>query len=81
MHIDRNNFCCTSGGIAKARAKLTVASDRLDCSPEELESMRYEIADILSRYMNLDNGVFEIRMNIVYGSNRGIQDVKTIQIK
>ena len=81
MNICREAALCTSGEIAKARTKLTIASDRLDCSPEDLVLLRSEIVNILSKYMNLNDSVFEIRMDIVYGLSRGIQDVKTIQIK
>lgn len=71
----------TSGEIAKARTELTIAADRLDCSPDDLQQMQDEIVNILSKYMNLDKNVFGIRMDIIYGLNRGKQDVKTIQIK
>lgn len=81
MNICREDILRTSGEIAKARTRLTIASDRLDCSPQELTSLRSEIVNILSKYMKLDDSVFEIRMDIVYELNRGIQDVKTIQIK
>lgn len=70
----------TSGKIAKNRARLTVASDRLDCAPEELQQMKKEISDIVSRYLNL-NDTFEIRMELIQEINQGVQDVKTIQIK
>ena len=70
-----------SGAVAQARAELTIASDRLDCSQEELRQMRKEIVNILSRYLNLDSDRFEVRMDIVYEIKQGVQDVKTIQIK
>ena len=70
-----------SGAVARARAELTIASDRLDCSQEELRQIRKEIVNILSRYLNLDSDRFEVRMDIVYEIKQGVQDVKTIQIK
>ena len=70
-----------SGAVARARVELTIASDRLDCSQEELRQMRKEIVNILSRYLNLDSDRFEVRMDIVYEIKQGVQDVKTIQIK
>lgn len=81
MNICRDRILRTSGEIAKARAELTIASDRLDCSQEDTRQMQKEIVNILSKYMNLDKNIFEIRMNIVYEIKRGIRDVKTIQIK
>lgn len=81
MNIYRNQLLRTSGEIAKARAELAVASDRLDCSAEDTQQMQTEIVNILSKYLNLDNEIFEIHLNIVYEIKRGIRDVKTIQIK
>lgn len=81
MNICRNHMLRTSGEIAKARAELAVASDRLDCSVEDTQQMQTEIVNILSKYLNLNNEIFEIHMNIVYEIKRGIRDVKTIQIK
>lgn len=81
MNIYRAQSMQTSGEIAKARAQATIAGDRISCNPEELQQMQKELVNILSKYMNLDHQVFEIKMNIIYEVNRGIQDVKTIQIK
>lgn len=78
---DRKSFPHTSGKIAKARTKLLIASDRLSCNQDELSQMRHEIMDVLLKYLNLEKDIFEIRMDIVYRTKRGAQDVKTIQIK
>lgn len=81
MRRRQDSYGRTSGKIAKARAELTIASDRIDCSQDETEQMRREIADILSKYMNLDRELFEIRIEIIGRTKRGARDVKTIQIK
>ena len=80
MNSRRYASFLTSGEIATNRAVLTVASDRLNASPEELQQMKKEIADILTRYLNL-NDAFEIRVDLIQKRNQGVQDVKTIQIK
>lgn len=80
MNSRRYTSFLTSGEIAKNRAVLTVASDRLNASPEELQQMKKEIADILTRYLNLSDA-FEIRVDLIQKRNQGVQDVKTIQIK
>lgn len=77
----RSHSLQTSGEIAKARAKMTVEGDRLCCNPEELLLMQRELVNILSKYMNLNENILEIKMNLIYETSRGIQDVKTIQIK
>lgn len=81
MNICRPDLTVTSRQIACDRAKITVASDRLCCSGDELEQMKQEIADILEKYMILNENVSEIYLNIAYEISRGKQDVKTIQIK
>lgn len=79
--IQRRNCIHTSGKIAKLRTKMLVASDRLSCNQDELNQMRKEMTDILSKYLNLDKDIYGIRLDIVYRTKRGAQDVKTIQIK
>ncbi len=81
MGSGRNYSLLTSGEIAKARTELTIASDRLDCNPEDMQQMRSEVLNVLTKYLRLDETVFEIRMDFVYEINRGKWDVKTIQIK
>lgn len=81
MRNRRKGYLHTSREIAKARAELTVASDRLGCHQEELGQLRREILDTLSKYLNPDLDIFEIRMDFVYERKQGVQDVKTIQIK
>ncbi len=71
----------TSGAIARARAQVTVAADRLSCNPEEMRQMQREVADVLAKYLELDGDICKIRLDIVCRTDRGVQDVKTIQIK
>lgn len=77
----RNSLISESGAIARSRASITVASDRLSCKQEELLQLQGEITGILSKYMNLEHTDFEIRLEIVCRTKRGVRDVKTIQIK
>jgi cell division topological specificity factor MinE len=77
----RKRSLCTSGGIAKARTSLTIAADRLSCNQEEFQQMRRELKDVLLKYLDLENNNYEIQLEIVYRTKRGVQDVKTIQIK
>lgn len=77
----KKDFLRTSGQIARERTKLTIASDRLSCNQDEMRQFQKEVLCVLSKYMDLDKEALKIRMDIVYKTKRGIQDVKTIQIK
>ena len=81
MRSGCGRFQRTSREIAKARTRLTIAADHFGCCPEELEQMRREITDVLRKYMDLDEDMLKIRLDIGCGTGRGVQDVKTIQIK
>ena len=70
----------TSGEIARIRLAGTLASDYLECSPEQFEIMRKELPEILSRYMDI-NETQQIQLNMVQELKQGVQYVKTIQIK
>lgn len=81
MNIYRHSKLQTSGEIARIRTKQTVSSDRLSCTPEEFLQMKKEIVNILSKYLNLDETVSEIRVEIVHEIKQGVPYVKTVQIK
>lgn len=77
----RKQVSYTSREIAKTRAGLTVAADRMDCSPELFSQMRHELYGILSKYINTDDDNVRIQLTFFYRMKRGISDAKTIQIK
>ncbi len=81
MAVFQRNDLRASGKIARERTKLTIASDRLSCNPEEMKQLQKEVISVLSKYIDMDKSFLKIRMDIVYETERGVQDVKTIQIK
>ncbi len=53
----------TSGNVAKDRLKILLISDRAGCSPEMLEMIKKDIAEVISRYMRIDTNHMEIQIS------------------
>lgn len=58
------NFFKTSGKqsreIAKDRLKLVLIHDRGDFSPEKKEMIKHDLLNVLSKYMEVDDGKIDI---------------------
>lgn len=52
-----------SKDIARDRLKILLISDRLNCSPEIMELIKKEIAQVLSRYIQIDPGRMEVEVS------------------
>ncbi len=57
----------TSGQIAKDRLKILLISDRVSCSPEMMELIKNDIADVISKYMKIDARNMEIQISKTAG--------------
>lgn len=53
----------SSRDIARDRLKILLISDRADCSPEVLELIKKDIAQVISRYMKIDAQNMEIQIS------------------
>ena len=53
----------TASQIAKERLKLVLIHDRSDCDAELLESIRKDIMDVLSKYMEIDMDALDIQIS------------------
>lgn len=51
-----------SAGQAKERLKLVLINDRTDLSPEELESMKNDLLQVISHYIEIDPMAVSITM-------------------
>ncbi len=47
---------------AKARLKFLLVHDRVDLTPVQLESMKTEIIEVVSRYVEIDRTAAEFRL-------------------
>lgn len=52
-----------SSDVAKDRLKILLISDRVNCSPEVLERIKADIAEVISKYMKIDINTMEIQIS------------------
>ena len=52
----------SSRDIAKDRLKILLISDRVNCSPEIMEMIKTDIANVISKYMKIDAKSMEIQI-------------------
>ena len=52
-----------SSDVAKDRLKILMISDRVNCSPEVLERIKADIAEVISKYMKIDVNTMEIQIS------------------
>lgn len=51
-----------SASSARSRLKMVLAHDRSDLSPAMLEQMRFEIMQVVSKYLELDDTASELSL-------------------
>ena len=52
-----------SGEVAKDRLKILLISDRVNCSPETMERINADIAEVISKYMKIDVNSMETQIS------------------
>ena len=60
----------TSSQIAKDRLKIVLISDRVNCSPEMMELIKNDIAQVISKYMKIDSTSMEVQISKTGSSGR-----------
>ena len=60
-----------SSEVAKDRLKILLISDRVNCSPEVMERIKKDIADVISKYMKIDANSMEIQISKTASHARG----------
>ncbi len=53
----------SSRQVAKDRLKILLISDRVNCSPEMMELIKNDIAQVISKYMKIDTTSMEIQIS------------------
>ena len=70
-----------SRGKAKDRLKIVLIHDRTDISPQLLESLRSEIVDVLTKYMEIDTQKIEIDLDHDENEVALVANVPVLRIK
>lgn len=65
----------SSSTIARDRLKILLISDRMNCSPEMMERIKEDIAEVISRYMKIDKESMEIQI-----TKSGVKNMKTSKL-
>jgi cell division topological specificity factor len=60
---------------AKERLKLVLINDRTDLSPEALESLKNELIEVISRYIEIDPDSIQIQMTQEGREQRLVADI------
>jgi len=64
-----------SAGSARERLKLVLIHDRTDLAPGELESLKDELIDVISRYVDIDPSAVNIQFAKEGRAQRLIADI------
>ncbi|MFP3854303.1 MAG: cell division topological specificity factor MinE [Anaerolineales bacterium] len=64
-----------SASAAKERLQLVLVHDRADLSPARLESLKDEMIDLISRYVDIDRGSVEIALTQDRHEQRLVADI------
>lgn len=51
-----------SGNIARDRLKVVLVSDRANCSPAVIDSIREDLLNVLAKYVEVDTGKIDIEI-------------------
>lgn len=64
-----------SANIAKERLKLVLIHDRTDISPGQLDSLKNELIDVISKYIKIEPNKVKINMTQDGKEHRLIADI------
>ena len=71
MKIRKIFYKKKSSDIAKDRLKILLISDRVNCSPEMMNMIKNDIANVLSKYMKIDSDSMEVQITKKGSAKRG----------
>ncbi len=67
--------------VAKERLRLVLMHDRLDISPELLESLRADLLKVINDYCEIDQDAIEIGLHRGQGSVALVANIPVLRLK
>ena len=67
-----------SASAAKERLKFVLIHDRADITPGQLEKMKNEIVDVISRYVEIDSSLVQINVTQEGREQRLVADIPIV---
>ena len=63
----RNGY---TNSIAKERLRLMIEAEPIECSPEQMNQLKKEVAGVVGKYFDLDPDTYEIKIVLKQNSKR-----------
>ena len=70
-----------SANLAKERMKLVLVHDRVDMTPSEIEEMKDELIEVISRHIEIDSRAVHIEMTQDGRQQRLIADIPLLPVR
>lgn len=70
-----------SKNIAKERLRLVLVHDRVNVSPQLLESMKADLIQVISYYMDIDEGGIDVSLNKEDNSVALVASIPVLRMK
>lgn len=71
----------TSRNVAKERLRLVLVHDRADMSPQLLESLKEDLINVISNYMEIDEGALEVNLDTSDNTVALVANIPVIKMK
>ncbi|NLK51873.1 MAG: cell division topological specificity factor MinE [Syntrophomonadaceae bacterium] len=71
----------SSKNIARERLRLVLVHDRVNVSPEVLESLKEELIQVISHYMEIDEDALEVSLNQADNSVALMANIPVLRVK
>lgn len=71
----------SSKNVAKERLQLVLVHDRASVSPDILEALKNDLIEVISRYMEIDNGSTEVNLEHDGNSTALVANIPVVRMR